>query len=144
MIVRSGERILLIERGKEPYGFAVPAGHVDGDASFEIAAARELKEEVGLDAKDLKLAIQGRKENKCRREDGAWHFWKIYEVEADGQIKGCEDETKQVGWYTIDQIKELARRTEKYLNKEVSEEDWQNAPGLEPIMRDWFTELKII
>ncbi|MEK9177792.1 MAG: NUDIX hydrolase, partial [Patescibacteria group bacterium] len=49
MFIWNDDKLLLIERGKRPYGFAVPAGHVDGDKTFEIAAIRELKEEVGLD-----------------------------------------------------------------------------------------------
>jgi ADP-ribose pyrophosphatase YjhB (NUDIX family) len=40
------DKLLLIERKKIPYGFAIPAGHVDGDGSFEEARARELKELV--------------------------------------------------------------------------------------------------
>jgi len=70
IIVRQGDKFLLIERMKFPFGFAPPAGHVDGDESFEIAARRELTEEVGLEAVSIKLLFEGRKENVCRRHDG--------------------------------------------------------------------------
>jgi len=33
-------KLLLIERKKFPFGFAPPAGHVDGRQSFEVAAKR--------------------------------------------------------------------------------------------------------
>lgn len=144
MLVWKDEKLLLIERAKFPFGFAIPAGHVDGDASYEESAKRELSEEVGLEAEGLKLLAEGRKENPCRREDGSWHHWKIYEVITTGDIKRSEDETKQAGWYTKEQIKALGEKTKKYNDKEISEEDWGKSPGLEPIMYEWFKELKII
>lgn len=144
MFVWKDEKLLLIERAKFPFGFAIPAGHVDGDSSYEESAKRELREEVGLEAEDLKLLAEGRKENPCRREGGTWHYWKMYEVITTGDIKRSEDETKQVGWYTKEQIKELGDKTQKYINKEISEEDWKQGPGLEPIMYEWFKELKLM
>ena len=119
MFFWKGDKLLLIERKKFPSGFAVPAGHVDGDASFEESAKRELKEEVGLDTTVLTLIKEDRKENHCRREDGNWHHWKLYKTEVIGDIKRSTDETKQVGWYAKEQIEELARKTEKYNRKAV-------------------------
>ena len=131
MLVWNGDELLLIERAKPPFGFAVPAGHVDGDSSYEVAARRELKEEVGLDAVNLELVAEGRKENPCRREGGSWHYWKFYKANISGDIASkvvrSLDETKNVGWYTKTQIQELAKT-----NK------------LEPVMYEWFKEMKII
>ena len=115
------EKLLLIERAKFPFGFALPAGHVDDDKSYEESAIRELREEVGLFATDLELILEGRKENHCRRDDGTWHYWKIYKIIVDGDINRSKEETKQVGWYTKDQIKNLAKRTQKYNNNEITE-----------------------
>ena len=144
MLVWKDEKLLLIERAKFPFGFAIPAGHVDGDLSYEESAKRELREEVGLEAGDLKLLAEGKKENPCRREGGTWHYWKMYEVVTTGDVKRSEDETKQVGWYTREQIEALGDKTQKYNNAEITEEDWGKNPGLEPIMYEWFKELKII
>ncbi|MEK7452655.1 MAG: NUDIX hydrolase [Patescibacteria group bacterium] len=144
MILYKDEKILLIERAKYPFGFAIPAGHVDDDKTYEESAQRELKEEVGLGTKELKLIIEGRKENKCRRDGGSWHFWKIYQIISIGEIDRSKDETKQVGWYTKDQIRVLGNKAEKYNNKEISEEEWNKNPGLEPVIYEWFKELKII
>lgn len=125
MFVWREGKLLLIERKKWPPGFAVPAGHVDGDISYEEAAKRELREEVGLTAEKLELIYEGRHENPCRREDGTWHHWKLYKVEVSGELKRSEAETKQVGWYTVEEIRELGEK-------------------VEPIMRELFKELKIL
>lgn len=144
MLVWKDDKLLLIERAKFPYGFAIPAGHVDGDLTYEESAKRELKEEVGLETETLRLVAEGRKENPCRREDGSWHYWKIYQVTTTGDIDRSRDETKQAEWYTIDQLRELGNKTEKYNAKEISEEAWNESPGLELVMYEWFKELKII
>ena len=55
MLVWKEDKLLLIERKKPPFGFALPAGHVDGDDSFEVAAKRELEEEVGLKTNNIRV-----------------------------------------------------------------------------------------
>jgi ADP-ribose pyrophosphatase YjhB (NUDIX family) len=144
MIVWQEDKLLLIERGRPPYGFAPPAGHVDADILFQDSAKRELFEEVGLTTVNLELLVEGRKENSCRREGGTWHYWKIYQVETTGEIKRSEDETKQARFVGREEILKLAERTKKYLNKEITDEEWENAPGIEPVWYDWFKKLKII
>ena len=144
MLVWKEGKLLLIERKKPPFGFAPPAGHLDEDNSFEHSAQRELKEEVGLESKNIELQIEGRKENACRREGGSWHYWKIYKVEADGEIKRSVDETKQAKYYSLDELKELANRTEEFLRGNIKTDEWEKLPGLEPVWYEWLKELKII
>lgn len=143
MIIKKDNSILLIERRKPPFGFSPPAGHLDGD-TFEHSAMRETEEEVGLKVNKVALIAEGRKENKCRRIDGTWHYWKIYQLETEGALKRSEDETKQANWYSTDQIKKLAKRTEKFIQGTVSQEDWEISPGLEPVWYEWFKEIGIL
>ncbi|MBP8591385.1 NUDIX hydrolase [Candidatus Shapirobacteria bacterium] len=146
MLIKRGESLLLIERRKPPFGFAPPAGHVDNKGSFENAAKEETREEVGLIPTEIKLLAEGRKENPCRRPGGFWHYWKIYQVAVDEEddIKRSEDETKQAGWFTPDQIRELAQKSKRYLAREISDEEWQKSPGIEPVWMEWFEELGIL
>jgi ADP-ribose pyrophosphatase YjhB (NUDIX family) len=145
VFVWRGDDLLLIQRAKLPYGYALPAGHVDGDTSFEAAAIRELREEVGIKARALDLVAEGRKDNPCRRKDGTWHEWKLYRAtDFAGVIAGSVEETKRVGFFTKEQIRALADRTEKYLRKEIPENEWMQSPGLEPVMLEWFKRLQII
>lgn len=143
MLVWKDEKLLLIERGRFPFAFAPPAGHCDGD-DFEFTAKKELQEEVGLNVESLKLLIEGRKENPCRREDGTWHHWQIFEVEFSGDVNRSLEETKQTRWVNKDELKSLAVRTEEYRAGKISEEEWEKSPGLEPVWYDWMKDLKII
>lgn len=143
ILVWQNDKLLLIERKKFPFGFAPPSGHVDEHGSFEQAARNELKEEVGLDAIDLKLIKEGRKDNPCRR-GSTWHYWKIYQAETEGELKPSQEETKQAGWYSKDELKRLANRTEDYLAGTIKEDEWQSQPGLEPVWYDWLKEIKVV
>ena len=145
ILVRNGNKILFIERKKFPFGFALPAGHVDDGEKFYDAAKRELEEEVGLKAKSQILIGKARKNNPCRRIVGDnYHDWEIYEIEVTGDLKRSESETKRAVWLDIDKIKELTERTKKYMVGNVPEDEWQKSPGLEPAWLEWLYGLKII
>ena len=143
ILVWKNGKLLLIERKNFPFGFAPPAGHLDGD-SYEEAAKRELKEEVGLDVKKLKLVFEEKANNACKRIDGDWHYWKIYGVEVVGNITRSLEETKKVGWYDKREIVDLINRTNDYSYGKMTEKEWQENPGIETVWVDWFKKLKII
>jgi len=128
MLIWKDEKLLLIERKLFPFGFAPP----------------ETREEVGLKLRSLKLVIEGRKDNRCRREGGGWHYWKIYKVEIEGDLNPSKDEAKQAGWYSKDDIKKLTDKTRLYLEGKILEDKWRESPGLEPVWYQWFEELGII
>jgi 8-oxo-dGTP diphosphatase len=55
IIIRVGNgQILLVERNNPPHGYALPGGFVDYGESLEAAAAREAKEETGVDLVNLR------------------------------------------------------------------------------------------
>jgi len=144
IIVWQNSKLLLIERKKPPFGFAPPAGHIDNHGSFEQAAEEELFEETGLRAVKLYFLTGGPKNNPCRRLEGTWHHWKIYEANVTGELKPSKEETKQARFYSKEEILALTKRTEQQFAGQVSGEDWEKSPGIEPVWHDWFRELTII
>lgn len=153
VLVEKGENILIIERKRFPAGFALPAGHLDGD-SFEEAARRELWEETGVTTEEVEQLLDIELPNPCRRTDGTHHHWQVFRAKNwSGKLKRAEDETKSIEWAAPERIKKLALRTEEFSKKHnVSVADltnvtkalsndfeWQSSPGLEPV---WFYLLK--
>lgn len=61
--------IVLIDRGKEPYGKALPGGKVEYGESVEYAVRREMKEETNLDIYELRQFHVYSEPNR----DPRWH-----------------------------------------------------------------------
>jgi ADP-ribose pyrophosphatase YjhB (NUDIX family) len=53
VIVDIGGKILLINRKNPPYGWAIPGGFIDYGEGAEDAAIREIREEAGIEVRDL-------------------------------------------------------------------------------------------
>lgn len=142
---RIGE-ILLLERAKFPFGIAAPAGHIDDHGSPQQAAVDEVQEEVGLvinsdDLQDTSIN-ERRVENMCRRIGGDHHIWWVYETNKfAGELIPSADETKGARWYSLAEVQRLADRTRSYLAGEISEDEWQNKPGLEDLWLEFLLEL---
>lgn len=49
VVVEMPDGIVLIERANEPHGFALPGGFVDEGELVEVAAIREMMEEIGIE-----------------------------------------------------------------------------------------------
>lgn len=130
------EKLLLIER-QNGRGLAPPAGHLDGDKDSGMGGKREVREEVGLAINDLELVWCARANNSCSREGGTWHAWDIYQTVLPAppppELKIDPAEVKSYRWVTRKELDGLAVRTKKYLHKQISEEEWRQSPGLEPI-----------
>lgn len=122
LIERDG-KYLLIDRKKPPFGFAGLAGHVDeGETEIE-ALFREVREESGLEVKDYKLLFEEFVEwNKCNKGVRG-HYWRLFGCTAEGNVRKDEHEEKSIGWYSREEIKNLA---------------------LEPVWEYWFRKLKIL
>jgi 8-oxo-dGTP pyrophosphatase MutT (NUDIX family) len=155
LVVKQDRNILIIERKKFPPGFALPAGHLDGDNTVE-AAKRELREETGIEALELELSLSQTIPNPCRRGVEAYHRWQVFRVlKWSGELKPSEDEIKSVFWASPQELQALAARTEEFaarhgiefrylalLTLTLSEDpEWQASPGLEPV---WYYILKQI
>ena len=136
LIYNDNTELLLIERGTFPFGMAAPAGHVDRHASYEEAAIAEAREEVGLDIKGLQIVAEGRRDNPCRRVNGTWHYWKIYEARATGIVQLNPREAKRAEWCSVQRLVELGMIS--------SERAGASGKSLERVWLDWLYELHVL
>jgi 8-oxo-dGTP pyrophosphatase MutT (NUDIX family) len=97
-------KFLFFELTAFPFGFTVPAGHVDKGEEPDVAAARELEEEVGIQPKHLRhvasLDIPG---DSCSGgcDDHRWHVY--MERDHPGGDVTVVDEGKNPVWLTLDE-----------------------------------------
>ncbi len=122
-LIERGGKYLLIDRAIPPFGFAGVAGHVDEGENERQAALREIEEEVGLEAADLKLLFEEELDWNWCSKGVTSHYWYLFECRVDGDLKRSEEETKSAGWYSKKDIKTLK---------------------LEPVWEYWFKKLNII
>ena len=101
-------QVLLIKRGSEPCKdmWALPGGFMNIDESAEEAAIRELKEETGIDVKEVtQVGAYSKVERDPRERVITIAFYTVIDnpVRAVGQ-----DDAKQAEWFTLDNLPTLA------------------------------------
>lgn len=113
-IIVMNEKIVLVKRKNPPFEncFALPGGFVEYGEKTENAILREIKEETNLNCKVKKiLGVYSDKER-----DPRWHVISIvYELEVlNGKIK-AKDDAKEVKFFPLNKLPELAFDHEKIL-----------------------------
>lgn len=101
VIVNKGRKILLIKRrGSHGHGsWAPPGGHIDFGESILDCSKREVKEEVGIEIKNLKIV--GFTEDLFKKDKK--HYITIW-VSSDwksGKVKKKGWEFSKVGWFSL-------------------------------------------
>ncbi|MFH0892723.1 MAG: NUDIX domain-containing protein [Candidatus Falkowbacteria bacterium] len=122
VIVKDG-KYLLIDRAREPFGFAGVAGHVDEGEVPELAMEREVREESGFTVVDFEYLYE---------EEVPWnycgagvkcHYWYLFICEVEGEERKEDEEAKSMGWYTPEEMEKLT---------------------LEPVWKYWFEKMGIL
>jgi 8-oxo-dGTP diphosphatase len=88
IIIESSNGILLIKRKNPPEGWALPGGFVDYGESLESAAAREAKEETGL---DIELSRQFHTYSDPKRDPRHHTITTVFIAKASGKAIAGDD-----------------------------------------------------
>jgi 8-oxo-dGTP diphosphatase len=118
--------VLLIERGGEPFAgsWALPGGFVEGDERVASAAARELREETGVEAGSMQLL--GVYDTPGRDPRGPT-VSVVFVMRADEELEaGGADDAADARWFPLDALPELA------FDHEVVIEDAVSFPAPDP------------
>ncbi len=122
-VIDAGGKYLLIDRDMEPFGFAGIAGHIDEGEIPEETLFRKVSEESRLKIKKHSLLFEEEVGWNWCRVGIQTHYWYVYRCEVEGEIQNNPEASKSIGWYTLDEMKNLM---------------W------EPVWKYWFEKLGIL
>lgn len=97
----AGWRLLLIRRGGHPYlgCWALPGGFADEGETIERTAARELREETGLEGLPLRLVGVY---SAPGRDPRGWTVSASYGVRVDAALRAvAADDAAEAGWFDV-------------------------------------------
>jgi 8-oxo-dGTP diphosphatase len=84
---------------RRPGQWDVPGGHVDAGEAYDVAAARELKEEAGISVEPASLRLLYTL--TARRED-INAVWLFFGAKVNGSAVSLSDEHSEYAWITVD------------------------------------------
>ena len=97
-------KIVLIERKFEPFGWALPGGFVDYGESLENAAMRECKEETSL---DVELICQFQTYSNPKRDTRKHTISTVFIAQMKGGILKAQDDAVDADWLNLDHLPNL-------------------------------------
>jgi len=100
--------ILLIKRRNNPFGgyWALPGGFLDEGETCESGARRELREETGIDVRDLQLVCMG---DMPGRDPRGWIVSCIFcTIVEEKPIALAADDAIECNWFSLDDLPSLA------------------------------------
>jgi ADP-ribose pyrophosphatase YjhB (NUDIX family) len=100
IIIEISEGIVLIKRKNYPHGWAIPGGFVDYGESLEDAAARESKEETGLEVTELR---QFHTYSAPDRDPRQHTISTVFTAKGQGTLK-ADDDAEDAGVFTEDNL----------------------------------------
>ena len=101
-IIERDRKYLLIDRVKDPLGYAGIAGHID-----EGESVKEVFEECGWEVISCELVAEEELDfEPCSRGVDV-HYWYVYKCKCEGDVKQDKSEAKSIDWYSVEEIKKL-------------------------------------
>jgi ADP-ribose pyrophosphatase YjhB (NUDIX family) len=117
-LIFDGDRILLIERGREPLKgqWSLPGGGVETGERLEEALIREVREETGLQVETKEVAVIFERIISDRDGKPEYHYLLIdFLCKVTGGTLCAGDDSSCAAWFSIDELPNLSL-TEGTLN----------------------------
>jgi mutator protein MutT len=108
-IVLDADRVLLVKRGREPLKgiWSLPGGKLELGETLHEGVRRELREEVGLEVRVLKLVEVFERITPDEQGRTAYHYVLIdFLCESEGGVPRADDDADEVAWVKRDRIGE--------------------------------------
>jgi 8-oxo-dGTP diphosphatase len=98
-----GDRVVLVRRRNPPRGWALPGGFVDQGEPLAVAAAREAREETGL---EVELVEQFHAYSDPRRDPRRHTISTVFLARAAGEPRGGDDaaEARAFPWTALPEL----------------------------------------
>jgi 8-oxo-dGTP diphosphatase len=126
LLLDDAGRVLLVRRGPtatKPGLWCVPAGFVDYGEEVRAAAARELREETGLEAEIGRVVhVASNFHDPAKLTVGVWFEGRI----TGGRLEPGDD-ADDVGWFALDDLPDLAFPTDVELLERLRSTDGRPA-----------------
>ncbi len=106
-ITRGDGKLLLFQRTKFPYLLTIPAGHLEAGEAPDVCAVRECKEEVGIEASQVRNVFEGTIEGDSCLGGADIHKWHAYETTIDSIQEAAiqlDEEGSSWGWYSQNEL----------------------------------------
>lgn len=110
IVIISAERVLLIERGWDPYEgyWALPGGHVDPGETSREAAVRELAEETAVRVAGTDLRLVGTWALPGRDPRGRYSTTAYLAGVPATTVATAGDDARQAAWWPLTALPKLA------------------------------------
>lgn len=111
IIVNEKSEVLLLDHVLRPFfNWGIPGGFIKAGEQPETAVSREIREETGLELKDVKMI----RVRTTRR-----HVEILFRANASGEAEVKSHEINGLGWFRVGEMPERMSRTQKLLIEQV-------------------------